>query len=294
MLSGVHQTASDPTVFSYSKLDRVFAGSGPMALGTDLVQAFQNAYNGSHKNSLPIYSVKLNPAELTAGSWDVQLTNLGTWFANNVGWLVYWHEPEGTLTAGDWTSGFNYFYNKIKQLAPKTRVGTAHMGYQWRTGSTTTATPTDWLPDRADFYGIDAYSGRSFPMDSLPNHPGYARWIKVIPGDGVVVITERGFDVGTKVNNLWTDDPTKYAARVTTINNESSWLQSPEGQRIYGYCVWDTPGAENDPGLTFDSTAVTAMTNLLAANDVDGKYAKAYNDGYAACKSKARSCVDSL
>lgn len=270
MLAGVHERV-DPkeTKISFPghHLTRQFMGNGgEEPIGSDLVRKLiETAQPSWDAGCLPMVSFKLNPFQVMLGDWDSQLEALGRYLLTApTTWLIPWHEPEGTLGYGNFVGMFNRVYSVVKSASPTTQIGYSAMCYHWRPLSTYNQVTKDgikWRPKNCDFYGADVYSGRSFALNAiLPEHPGFRRWMdELVPSKAPVVVTERGFIADAASSTL----------RYNTILRERDWLMSLEGQRIQGYCYWNTSGTENDPLIVLDNWGRSALSTLVS--DVSGR-----------------------
>ncbi len=211
----------------------------------------------------PMYSVKLDVAQVAAGRWDGPLTELAQWHSQQPdAYLIPWHEPEDDLTALQFARMFNRVAEVMRAANPLIRLVYAAMAYQWATRSSggsiagRTDSPADWRAVDADHFAADVYSGRSFPLRAiLPEHAGFARWHDEIVGDRPYMVTERGFETLTD-----------HQARAEHIRREAQWLATdPVGQRCRAYVYWNTTGTEESKGLLLDDEhGVPALRDLVA------------------------------
>ena len=265
---GVHEDLSASALvakYPGNALAREFV-SGVVPLNTDLrvkVAAVAQQY-WTLGGVAPVVSFKTDPAEVAAGRWDARLTELGQYLAGKPEtWIAWYHEPEDNMTGPVFSAAFARVRSKIHAGGPNVKVGYAAMAYQWRPGSSRTATPSQWRV-AADFYGCDTYSGNIEPAtDRVPDSASTARWYQqlVLQTPGASSrwgLTERGFKSGSD------------AARAATLARESAWLQSlPTGGWTTPptfYIYWNTLGTENNPALLDGPLATAALQKMIQEN----------------------------
>lgn len=211
----------------------------------------------------PMYSLKLDVAQVVAGRWDGPLTELAQWHTQQPdAYVIPWHEPEDDLTAAQFARMFNKVAAVLRAGNPMIRIVYAAMAYQWSLRSSgdsiggRTNTSADWRAVDAEYFAADVYSGRSFPLRAiLPEHGGFARWHDEVVGDRPYMITERGFETLTD-----------HQFRAEQIDREAEWLATdPVGKQCTGYVFWNTPGTEESKGLLLDDEhGVPALRRLVA------------------------------
>ncbi|MBB5868414.1 hypothetical protein F4553_001793 [Allocatelliglobosispora scoriae] len=207
---------------------------------------------------------------------------------------------------------FDRVYDVMKAAASSVKVGTAAMGYQWAPKKNDpnhsiaghTDHPDDWHVKTADFLGVDAYSGQSFPLATiLPEHPGVTRWLQhIVPAHGEYALIERGFKATGSTERL---------ERAKQIAREADWLLTTEGRRCTTYIYWDTPGQESDAALVLGDVGEAALADLqirmLHATSTptipqqptqptkpNADYQRGYAEGYAAGLAKVDKLVTDL
>jgi hypothetical protein len=215
----------------------------------------------------PIVSVKLDVDQVTNGKWDSTLQDLGAWLSRRPQMiLIVHHEPEDDMTAVKFVPYFNRARHMLKLGYPALQVMYAAMAYQWAPGRAAggsiagrTDDPAAWAKVEADLYGIDVYSGRSFPLTAiLPEHLGFIRWhIHMIGNTGRKwIVTERGFEASAADSDR----------RALTISRETDWLTSGAAAAMgcIGYVYWDTPGTESSTTLSLDAAGRRELRLLVS------------------------------
>lgn len=260
MYVGVHEdrTPGETAVrFPGATLTREFI-AGPMK-AQSLVAKVERACRPSWSaGMIPMVSFKPEPGDVHAGLWTRYLAELGRFLAENgtPTVVIVYHEPEDNMAGETFAAMFNRCRLDLKNAHAGLAVGYSAMAYQWRPSSrpqsTTDAAP--WQRVEADVYGIDVYSGNTWPTETiLPEHPGFIRWydhmIRPYPGRKWTV-TERGFK----------GDP---VTRAAAIAREAAWLV---GQPLCeGYVYWNSPGTERDDMWLLDPDGEAALRHLVAA-----------------------------
>lgn len=269
---GVHDDRTPAQVkaaFPGTALTRPFIGlqTTPGSLITKATSACAPSWEAGLR---PVYSIKLDRAQVDAGRWDAPVTELAEWHLGQPDAdLVIWHEPEDDFTPANgggaaFARYFNRLADKIRAKNTRMRLIYAAMGYQWAPNSAGTASikgftnnPAEWAQVDADVLACDVYSGQSFPLELiLPEHPGFRRWHDELVLDQPYAVTERGFITSTA-----------HQVRAEQIRRETEWLlTTPEGQRCIAYLYWNTPGTENNPAIVVDKTyGEPAVRELVAA-----------------------------
>lgn len=195
-------------------------------------------------------------------------------------WMTWHHEPEGDYAAGsDFVSEYTTFYNAIKAIDSRVKVGPIAEGDKYGRYPLADATAGNYLPDPSvcDFYGVDLYH----PMNASPNSTldpetvttlaSFADWqgwyTNLVKGRGrPVIIAEWGMyaepdQYNTGAPNT-TDEAIKQANRATMIGNWFGELSAvPEGVQAVSY--WYVDGKSTEHG-TFRPSDVASNQALAA------------------------------
>jgi hypothetical protein len=278
-LLGVHEREEDvPTErraqeFPGHAAVRIFAPgviTNPFDLVPKIDRQCAAAWRAGHT---AVWSFKPHPRHVAEGRWDTHLTALGTHLREHrrdkPTIVVIWHEPERDLgTYFDTPEAFVRMFNTVhRQLtAAYPRLTTCHaaLNYAYRDGGFDDAMARRWRTS-ARLKGIDAYSGRSFPLKTiLPELSGYQRWRRcVVRNSRRWAAIERG----------WTCPETSCRQRAQTIEREFDWL-SVQDIPPEVYMIWGSTGVEGDLGLALDPLARAAVaagfTRLAATGTVQG------------------------
>ncbi|MEV4670963.1 hypothetical protein AB0K34_04850 [Actinomadura sp. NPDC049382] len=202
-------------------------------------------------------SVKADPAEIIAGTWDDEITNLAaTGPTDRPWWLTCWHEPENDVPAfqpapknpafpggaQQFVTMFKHFYELVKAANPVVRCGPVHLGSAWKSGAPVTGgagsvryEATDWIvpPDHADFYGVDTYNSKTTTgRNTLATAENFQRWFAYFQGLGRPLTIP---EFGRVVNP---DDPT---ARPREIAASVAWAQGTGKFDLIMYWDADDP-----------------------------------------------------
>lgn len=299
--AGVHELydVRDPAetmeAFPGARFTREFVGPGPLKPGANVIALVEDKARPTwDAGGVPVVSVKLLPAEVTAGVWDGQLEQLAAWANVQPDMvLILWHEPEDDFAteaaARGFVASFNRQYKILKAGAPRLIVAYAANSYAWRPSDPRTAYTAIWQALAADLYLCDVYSGNTFRADLiLPDHPGFRRWKQMIADyvspAGIAVrrrwgLGERGISAGT--------------TRAQTIRRELDWLRA-DGT-IAMYLWWNTPGKESneawvvDPDDQAHAGDVAALRELLLAVAVPSGYLPTESPGLVV--SERSGCV---
>jgi hypothetical protein len=211
-------------------------------------------------NQVAVWSFKPHPADVRNGKWRKPVEDLARYLKANPGnktAIVIWHEPENDVPLWfkrpeDFVQLFNTVHDWIVAIHPDAWTCHAALAYRYgiKTGGITDGAAKRWRT-KARVNTIDAYSGRSFALDqTLPEHPGYQRWRRIVAPAGPWGVTERG----------WTCEPKDHPVRAAVIAREFAWLKAlPPAERPVVYMIWSTSGVEGDPGLILDEHAKTAV-----------------------------------
>jgi hypothetical protein len=206
---------------------------------------------------IPFISFKPRAGDVHAGLWTKHLRELAGFLAE-IGHptvpIVY-HEPENDMAGETFAAMFNRCREELKSVYADLPICYSALAYRWRpstSSNTGTTDPLPWTRVKADVYGVDVYSGETWPTDAiLPEHPGFVRWyetmIKPYPGRKFT-LTERGFQG---------DDSVRAAA----IAREAAWLVGRTD--CEGYIYWNTPGTENDDNWLLDPDGEAAVRYLI-------------------------------
>lgn len=180
----------------------------------------------------PFLSVKGDPAGMANGDYDGVLTQLALTFPTTSRcWLTHWHEPENDMTGATFVAAFQRFYTVVKAANSNITVGPIHMSYQWRPGSSTTATPDDWWVGSSfcDFIAVDSYwdtfnGPTATALQNDPQHMGWHNWAST--KNKPLFVTERGVH------------PNGAAAAAVMLQDET-WLKA---NGYVGFMYWDAKG----------------------------------------------------
>jgi hypothetical protein len=249
-------------------LTREFAPGGVLNTPGSLITRYVTACGAALAAGLsPIFSVKLDRAQVAAGQWDKPVHDLAQYMASRRGAnkLAFWQEPENDMPAADYVAMFNRLATHAKSAYADLQVVYPAMAYQWAPNAHRTASvegktdnPDAWAAVQADIFAIDVYSGKSFPVHTiLPDHPGFRRWQDTLVKGRPYMVAERGF-IATAAD---------WPVRAQAIAREAEWLASTdEGRRCTGYVYWNTTGTENNPLLPLDVLyGVQALAQLVSA-----------------------------
>lgn len=204
------------------------------------------------------WSFKPHPEDVADGSWKRSVQDLAAFLKTNYKTkrtiLVIWHEPENDSkyfpTPEHYVRMFNAVDKWMRDVWTGVKTCHAAMAYAYRDGKGgfTDDQARRWRTT-AKVHGVDAYSGRSFPLTNiLPEHSGFARWRRCVAGDSRWGVIERG----------WTCQPKDNPVRAATIKREFDWL-AKEPLQPDTYIVWNSTGTENDAGLRLDATGRAAL-----------------------------------
>ena len=262
MLTGIHETLLPAITvgrFPGHSATRVFTPG--VIRAKDLIRPLTAACQSSWAaGQTAVWSFKPHPGDVTSGAWKPQVEALAGWLRANPGnrtIVVIWHEPENDVPK--WfrqPEDFVYLFNTVHDWATNVwpELVTCHAALAYRYGTTKNgigdAEAARWRT-RATLNAVDAYSGRTWPVDRiLPELPGFVRWHTCVAQGGPWAVTERG----------WAASPDEYGLRAETIDREAAWLASNLPEM---YLVWATPGAEKDPELLLDPSGEDAVRRLL-------------------------------
>lgn len=254
---------------------RVFLGGVQSAPGS-LVGRLERLCRPSWDAGLcPVWSLKLNRAQVMRGQWDRHIAEAAEWCAGQpASEAVPWHEPENDpeMCGG----AFPLYFNRIARVwrlhNDTTPLLYASMAYQWlprssgvgRSVKGNTDRVTDWTGCRADRFTTDVYSGASVPLGTiLPEHTGVRRWLSAVVGSTAPWgVTERGW-LRPAAKPLTS---TERDIRVLTIGREIGWLtgDDPAARRVTQWIAWNTPGAEDNPNLVLEAAAVPSLARAVA------------------------------
>ncbi len=178
----------------------------------------------------PFLSVKADPIGVAAGDFDGVIGQLAASFpVTGQCWLTYYHEPEDDMPASQFVPAFQRFYTVVKAANSNITVGPIHMSYQWRPGSTTTATPDDWYVGASfcDFLATDSYwdSSRGSTPLTLADDPYHQRWHTwAITKPKPLFVPERGISAVSD------------SQRAAMLLDEELWLKE---NGYVGVIYWD-------------------------------------------------------
>lgn len=263
ILLGVHDNTLDSAAraveYEGHAMTREFVG-GVRVQPIDLVEKLEKmcapAWQHGH---VAVWSFKPHPASVANGAWRDRVEQLGRHLRQHrrrkPTVVIVWHEPESEIgkhfaAPEDFVSLFNTVHHWLAWEYPRVVTCHAAQGYAYRdSGPMDDATARRWRT-RATIHGIDIYSGRSFPLQTiLPELSGFARWKRRVVAGRRWAVTERG----------WTCTPANSAKRAATIAREFAWLAGLR-RTPAGYIVWSTHGTEKDAGLVLDAAARQAVT----------------------------------
>lgn len=257
MLVGIHENQSYEDSLDTYPLMRIVrefvGGEGPTDLAAKVSALTFPAFAAG---LVPCVSFK-PPIAVSSGGYDSELSRLRTYLetVSNPVWLAIYHEPEDNMSGAAYRDMFQYVRGFLQSRPNVTYVYSAN-SFTWRPGDTRTADPTPWGQVAADVFAVDAYSGRSWPLDStMWEQSWWDRWFAMVNGRPWAV-TERGWY-----------SPDQDPARVASIRREAEGLANREVPYLpIGYVYWNTPGAEQDPGLLMPeaTAAIQEGMELLA------------------------------
>lgn len=215
-----------------------------------------------------VWSFKPDPAAVKSGAWRPHVEALGQYLAahpEKKTIVVIWQEPENDVPKffarpEDFVSMFDTVARWLRDAWPAGVVAQVAMAYRYADGvDITDAVAPRWRTS-ADIHLVDAYSGRSMPLNTiLPELSGYRRWRKFVAGDDPWGVGERG----------WTCKPAESGPRAAAMERERQWLAANPPAV---YLLWNTAGTEGDPGLIFDGPAEGAAGRILRTlADVDAR-----------------------
>jgi hypothetical protein len=218
-------------------------------------------------------SVKTPIPATRNGDWNDRYRQLGEHLAqlNRAGRIgvefIAYHEPENVFSSG---AAYAHYANKVREQMKRgggndINVGYTAMAYQWSPNRAATANPAPWREAEMDFYSVDVYSGRSYPLEAiLSEHSGFTRWYREIADHGSrsgrYRVTERGFETPSSTN------PTKrFSLRNQSINREFNWLRNSRiGRLCQDYIYWNSSGTEEAMGLKLDSSGEQVLATRIA------------------------------
>ncbi len=193
------------------------------------------------------------------GLYDNDIKTLAASFpTDHTTYLTMYHEPENDMTGPQFVALFRHFYTKVKAANPHIKVGTVHMSYQWRPGSSTTAEEDSWWVGSAytDFIGVDDYNEKTTSgRTTAASDPQFQRWFNWAKTKGKpLAVVEFG-----RMEN-----PNDASARANDLLNTETFLRN---NNFFMFLYWHSTGPLNggtvDWGLKSGPTA-TAMRTIAA------------------------------
>lgn len=256
-------------------------------------------------------SLKTDITQTRSGAWDARYLELGEYIAQlQIEYgveiiIIPWHEPEDNFPNGKvFVEYHNHVFDAIKTGSMAVKVKPCFMAYHWAPGKGgsidgKTNSPNEWFNGlkMSDGVTVDVYSGRSFVLQlTLPEHPGFMRFIRYLPTDVRWSATERGWETPSSTNSIF-----RPTLRVTSMHREFVWLLSddPIAKRCDDYTIWGSPGTENAPGLLMDDSAereidwfldqLFAQISQPVPNTTDPQYQLGYAAGLALGRIQGRN-----
>ena len=193
------------------------------------------------------------------GLYDSDITSLAKSFpTDHTTYLTMYHEPENDMTGPQFVSLFRHFYTKVKAANPHIKVGTVHMSYQWRPGSSTTADEDSWWVGSAytDFIGVDDYNEKTTSgRTTAATDPQFQRWFNWAKTKGKpLAVVEFGR----------LESPSDANARANDLLATESWLRNNNFfMFLYWHSTGPLAGGTVDWGLKSGPTA-TAMRAIAS------------------------------
>lgn len=244
MLVGAYVGHPDSSVSSFTAANAAY---GPLTVrrqfNANIPANFSASSSGPDigKPWTSFLSVKADPAEVIAGTWDAQITALAaSGPTDRVWYLTIWHEPENDTPAfqpapanpafpggaAQFVAMFQRFYTLTKAANSQVLVGPVHLGSAWKSGAPVTGGPGTirydadaWKvpPEFCDYYGVDTYNSQKLTgRTTLASADNFQRWYSHFRGRGrPLVIPEFG-----RVIN-----PNDPEARPREILASVDWLQ---------------------------------------------------------------------
>jgi hypothetical protein len=206
-------------------------------------------------NVITFHSVKPPTISgVAAGQYDTKLKSLAKSFpTDHTTYLTMYHEPENDMTGAQFVSMFRHFYKVVKAANPHILVGTVHMSYHWRPGSSTTQDPAAWWVGSAytDFIGVDDYneatkSGRT----TVANDPQFQRWYSwAAAKDKPLAVVEFG-----RLEN-----PSDSGACADDLLDTEAWLKD---HGFFMFLYWNAIGDKNIDWRLKNSATKEAMRDI--------------------------------
>lgn len=203
-----------------------------------------------------------DPVGVARGDYDKQITTLAASFpTDHTTYLTMFHEAEAWMTGPQFVAMFRHFYTKVKAANSHIKVGTVHMSYQWRPGSTTTKDQDSWWVGSAytDFIGVDDYNtATTTGRTNAGNDPQFQRWFNWAKTKGKpLAVVEFG-----RLEN-----PKDASARANELLNTETWMRN---NNFFMFLYWHGYDEPNQGGVNWGITG-TASQNAMRAISSRGK-----------------------
>lgn len=197
-----------------------------------------SAANDAAEKVITFHSVKAPKIDrVAAGDYDATIRSLAKSFpTDHTTYLTTYHEPENNegMDGPTFVKMFRHFYKVVKAANPHISVGAVYMSYQWRPGSSTTATPDAWWPgaDATDFLGVDDYNeATTDKRTTAASDPQFQRWYGWAKGKGKpLAVVEFG-----RMEN-----PQDAGALARDLLDTEAWLRD---RGFFMFLYWDAIGA---------------------------------------------------
>lgn len=260
---GVHETgttsAKRAADFPGHTATRIFL-PGVQAAPVDLVAKIERQCAPTWETGhVAAWSFKPHPADVADGSWRRPVEDLAAYlreyYETKRTIVIIWHEPENDRshfkTPEDFVTMFNTVHKWMRAVWNHTKTCHAAMAYAYRDNKGFDDAYARRWRTHAIMHGVDAYSGRSFPLSAtLPEHTGFARWKREVARNSRWGVIERG----------WTCAPQYNKKRADTIHREFKWLAGL-AQKPDTYLLWNSTGTEADQGLILDPAGRAAVAD---------------------------------
>lgn len=163
--------------------------------------------------------------------------------------IIYHHEPENEYNGNGaaFVAEFNTQYEKCKAANPLIKFGMVGMAYQYYGGRF--GVNGSFIPDKADFYGVDVYTPKP-DGNGLTTNPGWVGWLTHVRNRGIPLsVTEYGVGVhAVNGTDTWSTE------RTMTFINDLPYLKTIGVDSVL---YWYNTGAAGDWRFT-DKPSVLA------------------------------------